>query len=269
MAEAQSRTEIRDLLERHGLRPRKRLGQHFLADPNIVEKIVRTARVGPGDRVVEIGPGTGTLTAALAASGADVLAFEVDEGLRPVLDATVGHLPNVEVRFEDAASVDFAAVLGSGPWAVVANLPYNVGTPIVLDMLRHVPSVTRLVVMVQAEVARRLAADAGTADYGLPSVVVGLHAEVVDRFDVPAQVFVPPPNVGSTVITLERAEAPPLAEAAVGLAATAFGQRRKMLRASLRTALPDPDATLRAAGIDPTRRPETLTPAEWLALAAA
>ncbi|MEX1279784.1 MAG: 16S rRNA (adenine(1518)-N(6)/adenine(1519)-N(6))-dimethyltransferase RsmA [Acidimicrobiia bacterium] len=263
---AQTRREVRSLLERHGLRPRKRLGQHFLADPNIVDKIVRVAGIGPGDRVVEIGPGTGTLTAALAAAGARVLAIEIDEGLAPVLAETVGGSDLVEVRFGDAARIDLAAELDDGPWALVANLPYNVGTPIVLDVLRHVPTVTRIVVMVQAEVAGRFAAEPGTGEYGLPSVVVGLHAAVRGRFDVPPQVFVPPPTVGSTVIALERRGADPRAERAIELAAAAFGQRRKMLRSSLAGVLADPVAALEAAGIDPTERPERLPPTAWLEL---
>jgi 16S rRNA (adenine1518-N6/adenine1519-N6)-dimethyltransferase len=267
VAEAQSRSEIRALLDRHGLRPKKRLGQHFLADRNIVDKIVRTAGVGPGDRVVEIGPGTGTLTAALAAAGASVVAYEVDEALEPVLAETLGSLPGVEVRFADAATVDFSADLVGEPWALVANLPYNVGTPIVLDVLRHVPAVDRVVVMVQAEVAGRFAAEPGSRAYGLPSVVVGLHAEVLDSFDVPAQVFVPPPNVGSTVVALRRVPAPAAAERAIALASTGFAQRRKMLRASLREILDDPTAALGTAGIDPTARAEVLTPDDWLRLA--
>ncbi len=256
------------MLDRHGLAPRKHLGQHFLADPNIVDKIVRTAGVGPGDRVVEIGPGTGTLTAALAATGASVVAWEVDGNLRPIL-AEVLAGTTAEVRFADAAGVDFAAELTGGEWSLVANLPYNVGTPIVLDVLRSVPAVTRIVVMVQAEVADRFAAPPGSKAYGLPSVVVGLHARVVERFDVPAQVFVPPPNVGSTVIALDRRPAPEHAEAAVELAAAAFGQRRKMLRASLRRVVADPEVLCIAAGIAPTARPEELAPEAWLALAAA
>lgn len=269
MAEAQNRREIRALLDRHGLAPRKHLGQHFLADPNIVDKIVRTAGVGSGDRVVEIGPGTGTLTAALGASGATVVAYEVDEGLAPVLAETVGHLPSVEVRFADAATVDFGADLDGGPWALVANLPYNVGTPIVLDVLRHVPAIDRIVVMVQAEVADRFAADPGSRSYGLPSLVVGMHADVTARFDVPAQVFVPPPNVGSTVIGLRRRAAPPDAERAIELAAIGFSQRRKMLRSTLRSVVDDAGGLLAAAGIDETARPEQLTPADWLVIAGA
>ena len=265
----QSRSEMQGLLARHDLQPKKRLGQHFLADQNIVEKIVRVAGVGPGDRVVEIGPGTGTLTAALAATGAHVVAYEVDRMLQPLLEETVGSLDGVELRFEDAAAVDYVEALGEAPWALVANLPYNVGTPIVLDVLRHVPAVTRIVVMVQAEVAGRFAAEPGSKTYGLPSVVVGLHAKVGGSFDVPAQVFVPPPNVGSTVILLDRVAASPSSERAIQLAGAGFGQRRKMLRASLKSVLDDPISVCEAGGIDPTARAETLAPADWLRLAEA
>lgn len=263
----QARSEVLALLERHALRPRKALGQHFLADPNITRKIVAVAGVRPGDRVLEIGAGTGTLTAALLAAGARVLAYEVDEHLRPLLDEVVGGNPALELRFADAASVDFSSELGPGPWQLVANLPYNVGTPILLDLLRRVPAVTRATVMVQGEVADRLAAQPGSAAYGLPSVVAQLHARVRVAFRVPPQVFVPAPRVGSAVVTLERVAAPASAEAAIALAAAAFGQRRKMLRRSLAGRLADPDAALEAAGIAPTERAERLSPEDFVRLA--
>ena len=153
-----------------------------------------------------------------------------------------------EVGLGPGSYLQITSSLDGDGWALVANLPYNVGTPIVLDVLRHVPAVTRVVVMVQAEVAGRFAAEPGSKTYGLPSVVVGLHAKVGERFDVPAQVFVPPPNVGSTVIVLDRVAAPPEAERAIELAAAGFGQRRKMLRASLKSVADDPVALCEAAG---------------------
>jgi len=266
---AQARAEINALLERHGIRPRRSLGQHFLADPNITERIVREAAVGPGDRVVEIGAGTGTLTAALAGTGATVVAYELDERLRPVLDEVVGERENVELRFADAAKVDLGTDLPDGPWKLVANLPYNVGTGIVLDVLRFAPQVAELVVMVQREVADRLLAAPGSKDYGLPSVVVGLHGEARLAFTVPPQVFLPAPNVASAVVHIRRREPPAHAEAAIALAAAAFGQRRKMLRRSLAGVLPDPEAVLRAAGVDPTGRAEDVPPEGWSAIAAA
>jgi 16S rRNA (adenine1518-N6/adenine1519-N6)-dimethyltransferase len=266
---AQARSEVLALLERHALHPRKALGQHFLADPNITRKIVAVAGVRPGDRVLEIGAGTGTLTAALAAAGARVLAYEVDEHLRPLLEEVVGSHPGVELRFADAAAIDLSAELGEGPWQLVANLPYNVGTPIVLDLLRRAPAVARMTVMVQEEVAERLAASPGSRAYGLPSVVAQLHARVRIAFHVPPQVFVPAPRVGSAVAVLDRVAPPALAEEAIALAAAAFGQRRKMLRRSLAGRLVDPVVVLVAAGIPATERAERLSPADFVRLAEA
>lgn len=266
--EPQSRTEIRELLASHGLRPRRSLGQHFLADPNLVRKVAALADVGPDDRVVEIGAGTGTLTAALAATGATVVAFEVDPNLGPVLESAVD-APNVEIRIADAASVDFSSELAGGTWVLVGNLPYNVGTGIVLDTLRFVPTIVRLVVMVQREVADRLLAVPGSKDYGIPSVVVALHADARFGFAVPIQVFLPPPQVDSAVIVLDRVPAPPGAESAIRLAGVAFGQRRKMLRRSLAAAIGDADEVLRRSGVDPTARAEDVSPEGYLAIAAA
>ncbi|HHC08145.1 MAG TPA: 16S rRNA (adenine(1518)-N(6)/adenine(1519)-N(6))-dimethyltransferase RsmA [Actinobacteria bacterium] len=266
---AQGRRQIAALLDRHGLHPRRSLGQHFLADPNLVERIVRVAGVGPGDRVVEVGAGTGTLTVALAEAGARVVAYEVDERLRGVLEEVVGDRPDVEVRFADAARVDLGTALEGGPWKLVANLPYHVGTGIVLDVLRHAPQVEELVVMVQREVADRLLAEPGTKTYGLPSVVVGLHADVRFEFPVPREVFLPVPNVDSAVVRIRRRPASEAAEGAIELAAAAFSQRRKMLRRSLASVLPDPVRVLEAAGISPTARAEELAPADYLALAEA
>jgi 16S rRNA (adenine1518-N6/adenine1519-N6)-dimethyltransferase len=266
---AQSRTEVRQLLERHGVSPRKALGQHFLADPNITAKIVATAGVGPTDRVVEIGPGTGTLTVALAESGATVVAFEVDEGLRSLLDEVMRPYPGVEVRFVDATRIDLSEELAGDEWVLVANLPYNVGTPLLLDIARHVPKVRRMVIMVQLEVGRRLAAEPGGKEYGLPSVVAQIHGRVRVAFTVPPQVFVPPPQVGSAVVVFDRIPAGPEAEAAVELAAAGFGQRRKMLRRSLVGLVADAEELLMSVDIDPSSRAEELAPADYLRLARA
>jgi 16S rRNA (adenine1518-N6/adenine1519-N6)-dimethyltransferase len=263
----QGRAEILGLLAAAGLHPRKSLGQHFLADPNVTRRIVRLADVGPGVRVVEIGAGTGTLTAALAATGAHVVAYEVDAGLVGVLERGVGRLPNVEIRERDASKIDLAGELAGGPWTMVSNLPYNVGTGIVLDALRGAPNVVRFVVMVQHEVADRLLAVPGTRTYGVPSVVIGLHARGRLAFRVSASVFVPPPRVGSAVVELDRVPAPEGAETAIELAAAAFGHRRKMVRRSLAGVFDDPDGALRIAGIDPTSRAEVLSVDDYLALA--
>lgn len=262
----QTPQEIRRLLDRHGLHPRKGLGQHFLADPNLIDKMVHLAGVVPGDRVVEVGAGTGALTAALVARGATVVAYEVDERLRPVLAETLA-AAGAEVRFADVMAVDLDAELADGAWKLVANLPYNVGTPLLLDTLLLVPRIESMTVMVQTEVAERLVAAPGSAAYGLPSVIVGLTARRVDGFRVPPQVFVPPPAVSSTVLRLDRQPSPPATAGAVDLARRAFGQRRKMLRRSLGEAVPE--AAYEEAGISPTARPEELGPAEFVRLAEA
>lgn len=263
---AQTRSEIAALLERHGLAPIHRLGQHFLADANITRKIVALAGVSPGTKVVEVGAGTGTLTRALAASGAQVVAYEIDEGLGPILAEVTSGL-DVVVRFADVTSVDFDSVLDGDGWAMVANLPYNVGTPVVLEALRHAPKIDRFVVMVQREVAERFVAQPGSSEYGLPSVVAGIHSEAALVFTVPPQVFYPPPRVESAVVEMDRVSAPPDAERAIELARAGFGQRRKMLRRSLAAVLDDPIGSLETAGIPPTSRAEDLSPVEYLRLA--
>ncbi len=269
MAEGpQPRGEIEALLADHGHRPNKAYGQNFLADPNIVRKIVDIADVS-GRSVVEIGAGTGTLTRALASVARRVLAYEVDLSLVPVLTEALADVRNVDVRFADVMEVDLAADLGSDRWAMVANLPYNVGTGVLLDTLRHVPAVDRLVVMVQREVAERLVAEPGSRTYGIPSVVVGLHGRAEVAMRVPAQVFEPRPRVESAVVVIDRIAPPPRAERALSIATAAFGHRRKMLRRSLADVLADPAATLEAAGIDPTSRPERLTASDFVTIAEA
>ncbi len=264
----QGKSEIRALLQRHRHRPNKTLGQHFLADPNVVDRIVRVAAVGPGDRVVEVGAGTGTLTAALAATGAHVVAFEIDRHLEALLAEVVGGL-DVDLRMEPASAESMAGLPG-GSWLMVANLPYNVGTPLVLDLLQSDVRIVRYVVMVQAEVADRLAARPGTRSYGMPSVVAGLYADVRTLFAVRPQVFFPPPDVDSAVVEIvKRDTVAPEAPEAIRLASAAFGQRRKMLRSSLAGVIDDPITALGRAGIDPTARPETLPPEAFVALAAA
>jgi 16S rRNA (adenine1518-N6/adenine1519-N6)-dimethyltransferase len=262
----QVRSEIAELLERHGLAPIHRLGQHFLADANITRKIVSVSDVGPGSLVVEVGAGTGTLTRALAAVGAHVVAYEIDTGLEPVLREVTEGL-DVEIRIADVMKADLAHDLRNGEWSLVANLPYNVGTPVLLDALRHAPRIRTFVVMVQKEVADRLTAQPGSRHYGLPSVVCGIHAEAGTSFKVPAQVFLPPPNVDSAVVVLKRIASPPTAERAIELAAAAFNQRRKMIRKSLSTVFDDPVVTISAAGLDPTMRAEDISPAGYLKLA--
>jgi 16S rRNA (adenine1518-N6/adenine1519-N6)-dimethyltransferase len=256
------------MLESHGVSPIHRLGQHFLADANITRKIMGLAEVGPGDNVVEVGAGTGTLTAALASTGAHVLSYEVDQRLRPILELLTMDL-DVDLRFENVTKIDFASELVGDRWVMVANLPYNVGTPLLMDALRHVTSIRRFVVMVQREVADRFAANPGSKDYGLPSVISGIYAEAKVAFRVPPQVFYPPPSVESAVAVLVRKPTPEHAEMGVQLARAGFGQRRKMLRRSLVGVVDDPVGLLGKAGFDETLRAENLSPSDYLHLAEA
>jgi 16S rRNA (adenine1518-N6/adenine1519-N6)-dimethyltransferase len=253
----QTPASIGRLLQTHGIAPRKRLGQHFLADPNIIRKMIVTSGVSAGDNVLEVGAGTGALTIALAEAGAHVLAYEVDPGLRPLLEQVVGERAHVDLRFEDALDV-LPADLGAGPWKMVANLPYNVGTRLLLMLVRHAEQVTDYTVMVQREVADRLIARPGTKAYGLPSIVIGLTCEARMAFTVPPQVFYPPPRVSSAVVVLRRRRAPADMEQIIELAGDVFRHRRKMLRSSI-----DP-AVLERAGVDPGARPEDLAPEKFV-----
>ena len=268
-----SRTRITELLEQAGLAPSQALGQNFVADPNTVRRIARLAEVGPGDHVVEVGAGLGSLTLALAETGAAVTAIEVDDDLVPLLRqqlADAGEVAGaVTVVPGDAMTLDWSEVLaGADRWALVANLPYNVGTPLVLDLLDDVPAIDRLLVMVQREVAERFAAPPGSRTYGIPSVKVAYHAtaEVVGR--VPPTVFVPRPRVDSALVRIVRRARPAVdADPTVlfELVRTAFGQRRKMLRRSLADAVPA--AAWAAADVDPEDRPEALGIEAWGRLA--
>lgn len=261
-------TEVRALLDRHGLEPRRALGQNFVADPNTVRRIARLADVGPGDAVVEVGAGLGSLTLALADTGAEVVAVEADPHLLPVLEEVLAGR-GVRLVGGDARRLAWDEVLAGRPrWSLVANLPYNVATPLVLDLLDDVPRIDRYLVMVQREVGERLAAAPGTDAYGIPSVKVAYHAvaEVVGH--VPPSVFVPRPRVDSVLVRLVRRDRPAVdadPEVLFGLVRAAFGQRRKMLRRSLAGRVDD--AAFADAGIDPRDRPERLGIEAWGRLA--
>lgn len=257
------------LLEEHGLSASRALGQNFVVDPNTVRRIARLAGVGPGDHVVEIGAGLGSLTLALADTGAQVTAIEMDRHLVPVLTDVLADT-GVTIVAADAREVDWAALTApAATWTLVANLPYNIATPLVCDLLDDVPAIQRMLVMVQREAGERLAATPGHKTYGIPSVKVAYWgtARLVGR--VSPEVFVPRPRVESALIEIVRHPGGrPAVEADPArlfkLVRTGFGQRRKMLRRSL-AELVAPEA-FATAGVDPSARPETLAVTQWAAL---
>lgn len=267
--------ELRGLLERHGLDARRSLGQNFVVDPATVERIARLARVGPGDHVVEIGPGLGSLTLALADTGAQVLAIEKDAALVPVLTEVLERRGAAAVRLieADALELDWTAELGAGPpdgpaWALVANLPYNVAVPLLMSVLEHAVAVQRLVVMVQREVAERLVAGPGGRTVGIPSMQVAWYASAELLGEVPPEVFVPRPRVTSALVGLTRRDPPSTlvgADDVLSLVATAYRQRRKMLRVTLGPVVGVD--VLEAAGIAGSDRPEQLDIGQWSRLA--
>jgi len=262
--------DITELLDRHGLAPSRALGQNFLADPNTVRRIVRLAEIGPDTNVIEIGPGVGSLTIELAATGANVLAVELDRHLLPVLAETVEPL-GVRVLHGDALSIDWNDLLGEGEdWKLVANLPYNLATTIVLDLLDHAPSIQSMLVMVQREVGERLAASPGSGIYGIPSVKLALWAKADVVATIPATVFIPKPRVESVMVRITRNAEPAVDvehEQLMALVRKAFGQRRKMLRRSLSSLVTQDQFDL--AGVASDNRPEQLGIAQWAALTAA
>jgi 16S rRNA (adenine1518-N6/adenine1519-N6)-dimethyltransferase len=262
-----TRAQVSEQLARIGRHPSRALGQNFVVDPNTVRRIARLAGVGPGDRVVEVGPGLGSLTLALVEAGATVTAVEIDRHLVPLLRANVEGTGTTVVE-ADAMAVDWAELLGEGPWALVANLPYNVATPLVADVLDGVPAVTRMLVMVQKEVGERLAAGVGDDAYGAVSVKVAYWAEARVVGLVPPTVFLPKPNVDSALVSIVRRPAPATdapADRLFELVRAGFGQRRKMLRRSL-SGLVGPGA-FEAAGVRPEARAEELDVAAWGRLA--
>ena len=262
-----------DLLDTHGLSPSRALGQNFVADPNTVRRIARLADVGPGSRVVEIGAGLGSLTLALAETGAAVTAVEIDRYLLPALRSVV-EPAGVTVVEGDALRLDWSELLGDGSgWVLVANLPYNVATPLVADLLDGVPAIERMLVMVQKEVGERLAASVGDSAYGAVSVKVAYWATAKVVGKVPPTVFVPPPNVDSALVSIVRHPSGPAVDPSIvsadrlfSVVRAGFAHRRKMLRGTLAGVVPP--SAFEAAGVAPTARAEELDVAAWGRLAA-
>jgi 16S rRNA (adenine1518-N6/adenine1519-N6)-dimethyltransferase len=261
--------EIRDLAGRLGVRPTKTLGQNFVIDGGTVRKIVRSAGVVAGERVVEIGPGLGSLTLGLLEAGASLVAVEIDPVLAGALPTTVAtHLPQLvgtdRLTVVTADALEVTELPGAAPTALVANLPYNVSVPVLLTFLERFPSLERVLVMVQAEVADRLAAPPGSRTYGVPSAKVAWYASARRTSTVARSVFWPVPNVDSALVRLERREPPRTTASRAEVFAVvdaAFAQRRKMLRSALGTlagSVEIAEAALRAAGVDPQARGERL-----------
>ncbi|MBW0117404.1 16S rRNA (adenine(1518)-N(6)/adenine(1519)-N(6))-dimethyltransferase RsmA [Pseudonocardia abyssalis] len=267
--------EVRALADELGLRPTKKLGQNFVHDPNTVRRIVKAAQLSPDDVVVEVGPGLGSLTLALLPEVAGVHAVEIDPLLAARLPATVAdRAPSLADRLTvvgaDALRVTAAQLPGAT--ALVANLPYNVGVPVVLHLLAELPALRRGLVMVQAEVAERLAAAPGSKAYGVPSAKLAWYAAARRAGPVPRAVFWPVPGVDSGLLAFDRRDPPPGdREAVFTLIDAAFAQRRKALRSGLAGWAGSPAAAeeaLRAAGIDPMTRAERLGIDDFARLAA-
>lgn len=268
---------LRDVIARHGLRALKSYGQHFLLDLNLTRRIARAAGDLSAGTTIEVGPGPGGLTRALLAEGAArVVAVERDRRCMDALAELAAAYPGrLEIVAGDALAIDVRR-LGGAPRRIVANLPYNVATPLLTGWLAAVAEtpgcLDLMVLMFQKEVADRLAAPAGNRTYGRLSVLVQWLSRVEPLFDVPARAFTPPPKVVSTVVRLVP-RAAPTHPARLGdlerVTAAAFGQRRKMLRQSLKSLGGEPRDLLSAAGLDPTARAETLSVADFCALARA
>jgi 16S rRNA (adenine1518-N6/adenine1519-N6)-dimethyltransferase len=246
-----------------------RLGQNFLADPNLLDAILRDAELESGDVVLEVGAGEGVLTGRLADAAAHVHAIELDRGLEGVL-APLAALPNVELRWGDAIKLDLAG-LEPAPTAVVANLPYSIATPLLLRTIEALPTVERWTVMVQREIADRLRASPGSRTYGSPSVLVQLACEVRLVRTVDPAVFRPRPRVTSAILGLRRT-GPGADPATRDLVRAAFAHRRKSLARSLEHTRPGSleaaRAALRELGLPEDARAEALAPQEFAALAA-
>ena len=250
---------LRESLAAHGLLAKKSFGQHFLLDLNITRKIARLAGVRPDDRVIEVGPGPGGLTRALLETGARVVAVEKDERFRPLLEELAAVRPGLQLVFGDALAVQESLLAEGAPAHIVSNLPYNVGTPLLVKWLTGRWTPASLTLMFQREVAERIVAQAGDDAYGRLAVLAQATCRAQKVMDAPARAFTPPPKVDSAVVRLEpRASRPEPAvlRALEQVTAAAFGQRRKMLRSSLKAL--GGESIVEEAGLDPQARAETI-----------
>ena len=264
----------RHILKAFNLHATKKFGQNFLVDANIVRGIVDSAEAGPGDKILEIGPGIGTLTQGLAESGAEVIAVEIDKKLPAVLAETLKGYDNVTIVPGDILKVNIREIMGEGPFKVAANLPYYITTPILMALLeQHLP-ITHIVTMVQKEVAERMVAKPGSRIYGALSVAVQYYTEPHIAYDVPPRSFIPAPEVDSVVIACKVRETPAVAvkdeKVFFRVVKAACGQRRKTISNAMKGAGFDKEqiaAAFEKAGIDAGRRGETFSLEEFGRLA--
>ncbi len=270
---------LNDRLKKHHITLQKKYGQNFIGDPALLERIATVCDWQPGDRALEIGPGAGTLTRAIAREAEEVLAVEIDRRLAPLLEETLADCANVHLVFTDALKADLDALMRDtlgwdGRYKLIANLPYYITTPLIMHVLEDSEKVSELVIMVQKEVGERLCAAPGSKAYGAVTVMVQYAATVARAFDVGRHAFVPAPEVDSTILHLIPYEKRPIqvqSDAVLRrVVKAAFSQRRKTLRNSLSSLGCDKaliKQALEAASIEDSRRAETLSVAEFVALA--
>lgn len=259
-----SPADVGELARRYGIVPTKALGQNFVIDQNTIRRIVRLAEIAPEDRIIEVGAGVGTLTLGLAEAAQHVTAIELDRKLIPALEEVLGGADNVDVVVGDAMDLDFAPLVAGGPHRLVANLPYNIATPLIADLLQQRPEIADFVVMVQREAGERFVAPPGSKAYGAVSLLVAYHSEAKLLGKVPASVFWPVPKVESLLVRLTRRE--PMADLGgpelMRVVRAAFSQRRKTIRNTLASGLDmevgEVEAALARAGVDPGTRAEAL-----------
>ena len=270
---------LNDRLKKHHITLQKKYGQNFIGDPALLERIATVCDWQPGDRALEIGPGAGTLTRAIAREAEEVLAVEIDRRLAPLLEETLADCANVHLVFTDALKADLDALMSDtlgwdGRYKLIANLPYYITTPLIMHVLEDSEKVSELVIMVQKEVGERLCAAPGSKAYGAVTVMVQYAATVARAFDVGRHAFVPAPEVDSTILHLIPYEKRPIQAQSDAVlrrvVKAAFSQRRKTLRNSLSSLGCDKaliKQALEAASIEDSRRAETLSVAEFVALA--
>ncbi len=268
------RGEIKNILAKYELAPSRALGQNFLSDPNVANKIVSLASVDNQDWVVEIGPGVGSLTVVLASRAKNVLAVELDRYLIPAINDTISRLglSNVTVIHGDAMKIDFSTLLNaSSSWKLVANLPYNISTPLIINLLESCEQISAMLVMVQKEVGERICAAPGSSVFSGVALKVGYFARARIVSSISREVFIPKPNVDSVLVQVVRREPteldldPDLYKKVFSLSRVAFSNRRQMIRRTLSSYLSNDDFA--DIDIDPTRRPETLNLDDWRTIA--